>query len=109
MNPLQITGPLPPYHQPGTPAAGPAGSSFVNPLTGYDPGRTNFICPFDGSVARQVGSTRFPWLCLQGHQFDFNAADGSFRLGPDQFSAPPCLVRPEYPWPIPPDNNGSAS
>lgn len=61
-NPMGLTWPLPTYSQPGAP--GPNDSYAIDADVRS--------CPFDtdGTPARRVGSNRFGWLCVNGHQFD---------------------------------------
>jgi len=106
VNPLNINGPQVGYTQPGTPVASVVAG--WGQVTGYDLGLARIPCPYgDGTLARQIGSTRFSWVCSAGlHQFDIGD-DFNFRLGPLGGIAGASIVRVEFPWPIIP--SGSAT
>jgi hypothetical protein len=68
---MKLTPPSPPtpYVQPGTSAQPEM----------YDAGKTNAICPWDGSFARHTGSSAWPFRCDGfGHQFGLSML-GNFQ------------------------------
>jgi hypothetical protein len=72
-NPLQLNlsgTPTPAYVQPGAPTED----------SNYAIDGDQQMCPYCLALANRVGSGRFGWLCLQGHQYDIDDNGGALLL-----------------------------
>jgi hypothetical protein len=67
---LSESGPPPTYVQPGY-------AQFPNT---FDPGKANPPCPADGLTSVHVGSSQYPFVCPNGHQFTLSNALGQVEF-----------------------------